>query len=101
MVDMALLEQVQEVGNALFQILAVNDKVDETIFKELLRALETIGEFLDFQGFFHHAWTSKTDEGFGLREVQVAQHRVRGRYATRGRVGQEREVRDLSFRQSG
>lgn len=69
----------------------VDHHVQHAVLEEVLRSLESLREFLS-NGLLNNARTCKTDQCVRFGNLNVAEHRVRRRYASRGRVGEYRNV---------
>ncbi len=63
------------------------------MIEKKLRALKFLRELL-FDGLLDDTGAGKSDEGFGLGQDHVGQHRETGRHASEGRVGQNDDVRN-------
>ena len=62
------------------------------MFEDKFTALES-GWQVFFDGFFDHPWASEPNECTRFRDVQVAQHTKGSRNTTKGRVGEEGDIR--------
>src|SRR5712692_8525058 len=89
-------EKVEGRGNVGFQILAVDNGVEEAMLEQELGALETFGQLLA-DGLLDHARPGKADQRAGLGNVQIAQHGVAGGDASGGRVGEHGDVGHAHF----
>src|SRR5277367_2101295 len=89
-------EKVEGLGDVRLQFLARNDGVEETVLEEEFGGLKTFGQLLA-DGLFDHARAGKTDERAGLRNIQIAEHRVTGGDATGGGIGEDGNERELGF----
>jgi hypothetical protein len=77
----------------------VHDEVDGALLEQEFTALEAFRKGLA-HGLGDHAGTGEADQRARLADVYVAQHRKAGRYATRGGIGQHRDIRQVGFCQS-
>src|SRR5271155_3997791 len=89
-------EEVEGLCDVRLQFLARDDGVEEAVLEEELGGLKAFGKFLA-DGLFDHARAGKTDEGAGLRNIQIAEHRVAGGDATSGGIGEDGNERELGF----
>src|SRR5277367_1330005 len=92
-------EEVESLCDVRLQFFARDDGVEETVFEEEFGGLKTFGKFLA-DGLFDDARAGKTDERAGLRNIQIAEHRVAGGDASGGGVGEYRNERELRFVQA-
>jgi len=88
------LEQPELLGQRGLELLALDDVVEEAVLHDELGGLEALGQ-VSADGLAHHARPGEADQRARLGDVQVAQHGVGGRDAARGRVGQQRDERQL------
>jgi hypothetical protein len=77
--------QRQQFGQAIAQLAAVADLVDGTVLEQEFRTLEAFRQ-LFAHGLLDHARAGEADQRLRLGDVDVAQHRERGRHAAGGRV---------------
>src|SRR5580704_12533052 len=89
-------EEIEGLGDVRLQFLARDDGVEESVLEEEFGGLKTFREFLA-DGLFDHARAGKTDERAGLRNIQVAEHRVTGSDAASGGIGEDGNERELGF----
>src|SRR5260370_29456476 len=78
-------------GDKGFEILAVDDGVEEAVLKQEFGALKAFGEFLA-NGLLDDARAGETDERAGLANVEVAEHGEAGGNATSGGIGEHGNV---------
>src|SRR5580704_3821808 len=78
-----VLQQSHQRG---FQVPAIDDHVDRTLFQQKLRRLELIGQPLTNR-LFDHPPSRKADHGFRFGHDDVGLKRERGRDPAGGRVG--------------
>ena len=83
----------QAPGERRLHLGPVDDQVEHPVLEQELRALEALRQRLPDR-LLDHARAGEADQRVGLRDVQVAEHRVGGRHAARRRVGHDRDVRD-------
>src|SRR5277367_1361321 len=81
-------EEIEGLADVRLQFLARDDGVEETVFEEEFGGLETFGKF-PADGFVDHARAGKTDQRAGLRNIQIAEHRVAGGDAAGGGIGED------------
>src|SRR5271155_920080 len=89
-------EEVEGLGDVRFQFLARDDGVEEAVLEQEFGGLKTFGEFLA-DGLFDHPRAGETDESAGLRNIQVAEHRVTRGDAASGGIGEDGNERELGF----
>src|SRR5258708_4435551 len=77
-----------------FEILAVDDGVEEAVLKQEFGALKAFGEFLA-NGLLDDARTGESNERAGLANVEVAEHGEAGGNATSGGIGEHGNVGKL------
>ena len=73
------------------QLVAMHHHVDHAVVFEIFGALEAVGQLLA-DGLLDDARAREADQRAGLRDVHVAEHRVGGRDAAGGRIGQHHDV---------
>src|SRR5277367_698505 len=89
-------EKVEGLGDVRLQFLARDNGVEETVVEEEFGGLKTFGQLLA-DGLFDHARAGKTDERAGLRNIQIAEHRVTGGDAAGGGIGEDGNEGELGF----
>src|SRR5712664_394796 len=77
-----------------FELLAVNDGVEKTVFEQEFGALKAFGEFLA-DGLLDDARAGETDERAGFADVEVAEHGEAGGDDDGGGIGEHRDVGEL------
>ena len=90
----------ERLGEVLLHLLARDDGIEEAVFEQELRTLETLGKFLT-DGLLDHARTSEANKGVRFGDVQVAKHREAGGDASGGRVGKDGDIRDTGVVHAG
>ena len=78
--------------------MAMHDHIDHAVVFQIFGALETIRQFFA-DGLFDHARAGKADQGAGLGDLHIAQHRVGRRHAAGGRIGEDDDIGQLCFAQ--
>src|SRR5256885_13913722 len=86
-------KRVQEERDALLELRARHDLVDEAVFEEELGSLETLWQLLA-DGLARHACARKADERARFGEDDVAERRERREDAAGRRVGEHADERD-------
>src|SRR3546814_5824146 len=79
-----------ERGDAVAQLAAVADLVDGAVVEQEFRTLEAFWQGLA-HGLLDHARAGEADQGLRLGQVDVAEHRERGRHAAGGGMGHHRD----------
>jgi hypothetical protein len=74
----------------------MHDHVDHAVIAQIFGALEAGRQFLA-DGLFDHARAGESNDGAGLGDRDVAQHRERGRHAAGGGIGQDEDHRQAGF----
>ena len=95
----SLLQQSQQLRDALAHVAAVDDHVQPAVLEQKLAALEALGQRLA-HGLLNHARTGKADQRARLGDIQVAEHRQARRHAAHGRIGHHRDERQPGARQA-
>src|SRR4051812_8682035 len=72
----SLPAEVYQPRDLAAQVFSVDDEVDEAVVPEEFAALEAFGE-LDLDGVPNRARSGEADEGLGLGDDEVAEHRER------------------------
>ena len=75
-------------------VLALDNHVEHAVFEQVLGTLKTRRERLA-DGLLDHTRAGKTDQRFGLGDVDVPEHREARRHPARGGIGEDGDVRDL------
>ena len=88
--------QRKQVRERLTNARTFNDGVDKAMLKREFRRLEFLGKLLA-NGVLDHAAASEADERAGLGNNHVTLHRKTRGHATRGGVGNHREIRQARF----
>src|SRR5258708_39216163 len=84
-------KEIEGAGDKGFEILAVDDGVEEAVLKQEFGALKAFGEFLA-NGLLDDARAGETDERAGLANIEVAEHGETGGNATSGGIGEHGNV---------
>ena len=80
--------------DALAHVAPVHDHVENAVLEQKLAALKTLGQRLAHR-LLDDARTGEADERARLGEVQVPEHRKTRRHAARGRIGHDRDERQM------
>src|SRR5207245_4423462 len=86
-------------GDSLLEALARHDQIDHAVFQQELRTLKLRRELL-LDGLLDDARAGEPDEGLGLGQDDVRQHRETSRHAPEGRVGEDGARRDARLSKS-
>ena len=86
---------LQQARQSAAQLGARNDGVNKPVVLEVFRGLEVVGQFFA-QGLLNHAAAGEANQGFGLGQDQIAEHREAGGHATGGGVGEQGDVEQFS-----
>jgi hypothetical protein len=78
------------------QIMAVDHHVDHAVFLQEFGLLESVGQVLADR-LLNHPRTGETDQGSWLGHMNITQHRIGGRDAARGRIGENDDIGYLSL----
>ncbi len=74
------------------QLVSYDDAVDEAMFLDILRNLESLGQLINPHELLDHGLACKTDPGTWLGNDQVTKHGQARRHAAVGRICQEAHI---------
>ncbi|KIU01074.1 hypothetical protein QU39_00395, partial [Staphylococcus aureus] len=86
-----LAQQPDQLAERLAQLLAMGDHVDQAVLAIIFRGLEIVGQLLADR-VLEHAAAGEGEHCARLGNLDVAQHRIGGHHAARGRVGQHDDI---------
>src|SRR5438067_46735 len=65
--------EFQGASNVRLELLAMDHRIEHSMFQQKLRALESLRQFLA-DGLFDHTGAGKSDQSSRLSDIQVTQH---------------------------
>ena len=92
--DRMLPHESKRSRDGAFHFAAIDDEVEHPVLEEKLTALKSLGQLLANR-LLDDARAGEANQRSRLRDVQIAEHREARRHASRGRVGQDRDVRKV------
>src|SRR5258708_37023281 len=84
-------KEIEGAGDEGFEVLAVDDGVEEAVFEQEFGALKSFGEFLA-NGLLDDARAGESNERAGLTNVEVPEHCEAGRDTAGGGIGEHGNV---------
>src|SRR5690606_3421748 len=73
-------EHPQQPGDGGFHLAPIHDEIDEALLEKKFAALKALGKFLANR-LLDDTGARESDEGFGLGDIHVAEHREAGRHS--------------------
>src|SRR6266498_4229383 len=85
--DVRIHHEIERLDDERPHLAAIDDGVHHAVLQEKLRSLKIFWQLLPDR-LFNDSWAGETNQGFGLRQDQIAEHcKTRG-HATGGWIGQ-------------
>src|SRR5216684_667198 len=91
---MSCQKKIEGAGDERFEVLAVDDGVEESVLEQEFGALKAFGEFLA-NGLLDDARSSESNKRAGFADIEVAKHGEAGGHATSGGIGEHGNVRQF------
>ena len=92
-------QHAQQRCDPLAHVAPVDDHVERAVIEQELAALEALGQRLAHR-LLDHARAGEADERARLGEIEVAEHREARRHAAGGRIGHDRDERQMRLREA-
>src|SRR3954470_2026522 len=91
---------IEQQSEAAAQLLAVDDHVDHAVLEQIFGALEAFRQLLADR-VLDHPLAGEADQGAGLGDMDVAEHRIGSGDSAGGRIGEDDDIREARFLQLG